>query len=70
LSLAKNPRHFIFRGKDYLVHKNGVIQTAECSSTSKLALIPGMGHIPFTKEILSRFENEIIQFINLSRCTI
>ena len=48
--------------KDYLVDKSGGIQTAESLSNSKLVLIPEMGHIPFNEQILSRFEQEIIQF--------
>lgn len=49
---------------DYLVDKFGGIQTAQCLCHSQLVLIPKMGHLPFNKSILERFENEIIRFLN------
>lgn len=50
--------------EDYLVDKLGGIQTFENLKNAKLVLIPEMGHIPFNKEILIQFENEIKNFLN------
>lgn len=60
---VKIPALIMHGEDDYLVDKNGGIQTAECIPDSKLVLIPRMGHIPFNKRILKRFEDEIISFI-------
>ena len=64
LKQVKIPTLVIHGEEDYLVDKFGGIQTAECIENAELILIPKMGHIPFNLEILERFENEIIRFIN------
>jgi pimeloyl-ACP methyl ester carboxylesterase len=63
LKKVKVPALIIHGEEDYLVDKYGGIQTAQCINGAKLVLIPQMGHIPFNKEILERFENEITWFI-------
>lgn len=60
------PALIIHGEEDYLVDPYGGIQTAECIKNSKLVMIPQMGHIPFNKDILTQFENEIIQFVSAS----
>ncbi|GET25033.1 alpha/beta fold hydrolase [Prolixibacter sp. NT017] len=67
LKHVKIPTLVIHGEEDYLVDKYGGIQTAECIENAELVLIPQMGHIPFNQEILLRFENEIIRFINEHR---
>lgn len=67
LKHVKIPTLVIHGEEDYLVDKYGGIQTAECIENAELVLVPRMGHIPFNKEILLRFENEIIRFINEHR---
>ncbi|WP_167611893.1 alpha/beta fold hydrolase [Maribellus sediminis] len=64
LKSVDKPALIIHGEEDYLVDKYGGIQTAESLPKSKLVLIPKMGHIPFNREILDRFESEIIQFIS------
>ncbi len=59
----KIPTLVIHGEEDYAVDKYGGIQTAESIENAELVLIPTMGHIPFNREILERFENEIIGFI-------
>lgn len=49
--------------EDYAVDSYAAIQTAEAMPNAELVLLPTMGHIPFNRELLSRFEQEIIQFI-------
>jgi len=63
LKEVKLPALIMHGEEDYLVNKYGGIQTAESLKGAKLVLIPKMGHIPFNKEILEQFENEIIRFI-------
>ena len=53
--------------EDYAVDKYGGIQTAESIENAKLVMIAQMGHIPFNKEILQRFENEITDFVIKNR---
>lgn len=67
LKKVKIPALVIHGEEDYLVDKQGGIQTAACLENSRLVLIPEMGHIPFNQEILKRFENEITRFIDLNR---
>lgn len=67
LKQVKLPALIIHGEEDYLVDKYGGVQSAECIQNSQMVLIPEMGHMPFNKEILSRFENEIIQFIKSNR---
>ena len=67
LKKVKIPALVIHGEEDYLVDKFGGIQTAECLPNSKLVLIPEMGHIPFNKKIMHRFEQEIIQFVIKNR---
>jgi len=61
------PALVIHGEEDYLVDKFGGVQTAECLESSRLVLIPEMGHIPFNEQILARFEQEIIQFVEKNR---
>jgi pimeloyl-ACP methyl ester carboxylesterase len=63
LRKVKIPALVIHGEEDYLVDKQGGIHTSDCIENSKLTLIPEMGHIPFNKIILDRFENEIIHFL-------
>lgn len=63
LKNVMNPALIIHGEEDYLVDKYGGIQTANCIPNAQLVIIPQMGHMPFNKEILERFENEIIHFI-------
>lgn len=65
LKTVKLPALIIHGEEDYLIDKFGGIQTAECIEGAKLVLIPKMGHIPFSREILEHFNNEIIKFIRL-----
>ncbi len=67
LKKLHTPALVIHGEEDYLVDKYGGIQTAECIPNAKLVLIQEMGHIPFNREILDRFDSEIIQFISLNR---
>ena len=69
LQQVKIPTLVIHGEEDYLVDKYGGIQTAESIENAKLVLIPRMGHIPFKQEILLRFEDEIIRFINKNKRT-
>jgi len=61
---VKLPTLVMHGEEDYAVDKYGGIQTAESIENAELILIPKMGHIPFNHEILKRFENEIICFVN------
>jgi len=63
LKQVKIPALVIHGEEDYLVDKQGGIQTAECLSNSKLVIIPEMGHVLFNKKIVQKFENEIIEFL-------
>ena len=63
LKKVKLPALVMHGEEDYLVDKMGGIQTAECIEGANLVLIPQMGHIPFNKEILAIFEDEIIGFL-------
>lgn len=67
LKHIKIPTLVIHGEEDYLVDKYGGIQTAECIENSELILIPEMGHIPFNKKIVKRFENEIISFLQKNK---
>ena len=66
LRKVKVPALILHGEEDYLVDKYGGIQTAESIPNSKLVLIPEMGHLLFNKDILEKFEREIIRFIKLS----
>ena len=59
------PALIIHGEEDYLVDKYGGIQTAECIENSELILIPKMGHMFFNQQILERFENEIVGFLQI-----
>ena len=63
LKKIKIPTLVMHGKEDYAVDQYGGIQTAETIENAELILIPQMGHIPFNREILYRFENEIIQFL-------
>lgn len=63
LKKVKLPVLIIHGEEDYLVDKTGGIQSAQNIEEAELVLIPKMGHIPFNKEILGQFENEIIWFL-------
>jgi len=67
LQQVKIPTLVIHGEEDYLVDKYGGIQTSECIENAELVLIPKMGHIPFNQEILLRFEDEIVQFLNRNK---
>ena len=64
LKNVKMPALIMHGEEDYLVDKYGGIQTAECIENARLILIPKMGHIPFNREILEQFENEIVSFLS------
>jgi pimeloyl-ACP methyl ester carboxylesterase len=53
--------------EDYAVDKFGGIQTAASIEKAELVLIPKMGHLPFNREILKRFEDELIRFLNKNK---
>ena len=61
------PAIVIHGEEDYLVDKYGGIQTAECIENSELILIPKMGHMFFNQQILERFENEIVGFLQIQQ---
>lgn len=63
LKNVKIPTLVIHGEEDYAVDKYGGIQTAKSIKNAELILIPKMGHIPFNREILKLFEQEIIRFI-------
>jgi pimeloyl-ACP methyl ester carboxylesterase len=67
LKKIKIPTLVMHGEEDYALDKYGGIQTAESIESAELILIPKMGHMPFNHEILKRFENEIIQFINKNK---
>jgi pimeloyl-ACP methyl ester carboxylesterase len=67
LKNVKIPTLVMHGEEDYAVDKYGGIQTAKSIENTELILIPQMGHIPFNHEILKRFENEIIRFINKNK---
>jgi pimeloyl-ACP methyl ester carboxylesterase len=63
LKNVKIPALIIHGEEDYLVDYHSGVQTADCIPGAKLVLIPEMGHIPFNKHLVAKFELEIMRFI-------
>ena len=70
LKQVKIPTLVMHGEEDYALDKYGGVQTAESIENAELVLIPQMGHIPFNYELLKRFENEIVRFINKNKSVV